>query len=231
MFQTSLFESSTVAKPQEEKFPLAGGGELIISRSWLNSEQTDRLFETLIETIPWEQPLITVYGKQNVIPRKQAWYGDEGAVMEYSGQRFRPLPWLPALASLRQKLEAELSQSFNSVLANLYRDGNDTVGWHADDEPELGHNPVIASLSLGETRTLCLKPKQRKKRKNGATESSSEKSFQGALQQKRIDLPLHSGDLLIMRGSVQHHWQHSVPREKSVNPRINLTFRKILDKK
>ena len=129
--------------------------------------------------------------------------------MVYSKRRFEPLPWHPLLMELKQRLELAVEASFNSALVNLYRDGNDSMGWHADNEPELGRAPVIASLNFGETRSFRLKAR--------------------ALQAKPIAINLGNGDLLVMRGELQRHWQHSIPKTRgSGSPRINITFRKII---
>ncbi len=226
MHQSSLFESNDKksASPKFEKHALYGG-ELEINRSWIDECASAKLFDVLYRSIPWEQPQIQVYGNTHSIPRKQAWYGNEGAVMVYSGTSFKPLPWIAPLLEVKRKLEADVEESFNSVLANLYRNGEDTVGWHADDELELGSTPLIASLSLGATRVFRLKPKPNKQ----ANKKAQVYDGQTELPAKPIELPLHSGDLLIMKGSLQKFWHHSVPREKGVSlPRINLTFRKII---
>ena len=136
-------------------------------------------------------------------PRLTAWYGDEGKTYVYSGIRNHPLPWTPLLLALKAKAEGFAESAFNSVLLNYYRDGGDSVGWHADNEPELGGRPVIASLSLGATRTFELR-----RRTTG----------------KVAKLPLTSGSILVMRGTTQHNWVHRVPKEPGSASRINLTF-------
>lgn len=141
------------------------------------------------------------------IPRLQAWYGDNYQAYTYSGLTMKALPWTPELGELRKRIEQHTGFLFNSCLANLYRDGNDTVGWHSDDEPELGVNPTIASLSLGESRDFQLKHK---------------------ITKEKLTIPLKTGGLLLMSGETQHYWQHCIPRTKRVkSPRINLTFRLI----
>lgn len=138
-----------------------------------------------------------------------AWYGDENAVYTYSGIRNEPLPWTDALLECRQKLGEVTDEIFNSVLLNQYVDGHHGMGWHSDDEPELGHNPLICSLSLGETRCFSMRHKFDK-------------------SQRGIKLPLSHGSLLIMEGQTQKNWQHSVPKtRRTVGCRINLTFRNI----
>lgn len=208
--QTDLF-STTTGRPQT--ISLGGFGDLSYRPAWLDTQQADRYFAQLAAEVVWEQPQVTVYGQRHRIPRLQAWYGDPGAVMTYSGTRFQPRAWHPALAQLRQCLQAECGGAFNSVLVNLYRDGDDGVGWHADDEPELGRRPLIASVSLGAERTFSLKPKG----KNGPNAGLA-----------GIQIPLKHGDLLVMGGETQHYWQHALAKTKRVrSPRINLTFRHI----
>ncbi|HSN23761.1 MAG TPA: alpha-ketoglutarate-dependent dioxygenase AlkB, partial [Methylomicrobium sp.] len=143
------------------------------------------------------------------VPRLMCWYGDDDAVYHYSGVKHEPLPWTAALSTVRIRIEAFIGGcTFNSVLANLYRDGRDSMGCHADDEKELGINPVIASLSLGDERMFRLHHKMRR---------------------SHLDITLGHGDLLIMAGALQHHWLHALPKTRKVkNPRINLTFRRII---
>lgn len=149
-----------------------------------------------------------MYGKQVLIPRLQAWYGDENARYQYSGLTLNTLPWISTLLSLKEDIEQMTGCQFNAVLANYYRNHNDTVGWHSDDEPELGISPVIASLSLGDTRNFKMKHKY---------------------LDEKLTIPLSSGSLLIMSGNTQAYWQHCLPRTKQVkSPRINLTFRKVI---
>ncbi len=206
MAQHSLFPL-----PNEQEIDLEGLGSLKYFQSWLRRTEADSYFDTLNEDIAWTQPEINVYGKTHVIPRLQAWYGDQDAEMAYSGLRFRPQPWLPILSQLRQRIELKTGARYNSVLLNLYRDGLDSVGWHADDECELGHNPIIASLSLGHSRIFSLKPKSRVL-PNGAM--------------KRRDITLNHGDLLVMGAKTQSYWHHALLKDNaSTGQRLNLTFR------
>ena len=148
-------------------------------------------------------------GWQVTQPRLTCWHGDPNARYTYSRRTFEPSPWTPALSTLRDRLNAEGPVTFNSVLGNLYRDGKDSMGCHADNEPELGADPVIASLSLGGTRRLSF--------------HHNEKSA------PRVSLDLEDGCLLWMTGSTQRFWRHSLPKTaRKVPPRINLTFRKII---
>jgi alkylated DNA repair dioxygenase AlkB len=166
------------------------------------------LFAELRSTIGWRQEQVLVFGRRHPVPRLVAWHGDPGAHYTYSGASHAPLPWTPALARIRARVQALVSHEFNAVLLNLYRDGRDGMGWHADDEPELGLDPVIASVSLGATRRFCLRNRRRRER--------------------RMDLSLANGSLLLMSGATQHHWVHAVPKTTlPVGERINLTFRHV----
>ena len=163
------------------------------------------LFEALRSTINWSQDDIKMFGKTYKIPRLQAWYGDKDLTYSYSGIQLNPLAWTPELSDIKSKIEAYSGYQFNSVLANLYRDGNDSNGWHADNEKELGVNPVIASVSLGEPRFFQLKHRKTK---------------------DKYKILLENGSLLIMSGEMQHHWLHQIPKTaKPINGRINITFR------
>lgn len=149
-----------------------------------------------------------MFGRPVAVPRLVSWHGDPGATYLYSGTPHDPLPWTPALAALRGRASAAAGIAFNSVLANLYRDGRDSMGWHADDEPELGPDPVIASLSLGAARRFRVRA-----RNGGETGEFS----------------LSDGSLLVMEPGVQAAWQHCIPRQAKVTgARINLTFRRIV---
>jgi alkylated DNA repair dioxygenase AlkB len=176
--------------------------------SLFNEEDSDRLLAKLTQTIGWRQDWITVYGRSLPQPRLTAWVGDPGKAYTYSGITMQPSGWTDILLDLKAAVDAIAGVTFNSVLLNLYRDGNDSMGWHSDDEPELGQNPVIGSLSLGGTRQFMLRHKHQK-----------------ALKAK---LPLTSGSFLLMQGTTQHYWQHQVPKTKrAIAPRLNLTFRVI----
>jgi alkylated DNA repair dioxygenase AlkB len=191
-----------------ERLPLPGG-ELMLYRAADLGEEPATLFHRLHDAVAWRQEPITLFGKRYLQPRLLAWYGDPEARYRYSGVVHEPLPWLPVLAALRDRVEALAGARFNSVLANLYRDHRDSMGLHADDEPELGKQPVIASLSLGEERVFRLRHRH-------------DKSIEP------LRLPLPSGSLLVMRGDTQRNWKHEVPkRARPCGPRINLTFRYI----
>jgi len=183
------------------------GAELWFAPDWLETGQADTLFAELRDSIEWETHRIRLFGREVDSPRLSSWIGDEGAAYTYSGTRFQPRPWPPALTGIR--LAHELDCRFNSVLANRYRDGHDYMGWHSDNESALGPHPVIASLSLGATRRFVLKHR-------GET-------------WRKLELPLAHGSLLVMRGDTQANYRHSLPRTaRPVGERINLTFRRIL---
>lgn len=171
----------------------------------LTKEQLESIRFT---NIFWKQDLISLYGKTMPLPRLTAWYGDRGKSYKYAGIKSEPNEWNKGLLYLKQEIERFADVKFNSVLLNWYRDGEDSLSWHADDEKELGINPVICSVNFGETRDFLLR-------------RNIDKS-------QKITIPLEHGTLLIMRGELQHHWQHSVPKRKRVNgSRFNLTFRRI----
>lgn len=184
-------------------------GELTFYDQFLNVEEAQNYFALLRKSLAWRQDSIKMYGKELLIPRLQAWYGDREVKYKYSGILLEPLAWTSALLELKESIEAVSNTKFNSVLVNLYRDGKDSMGWHSDDEPELGKNPVIASLSLGAVRRFSFRHRQRK-------------------DLVKIRMDLLDGSLLIMCGNTQHNWQHSLPKTtKKVGERINLTFRQI----
>ena len=178
-------------------------------RGWLEPPAADALMAGLLEQVPWEVHRIRLFGREVASPRLSCWIGDADAAYRYSGTRFQPRPWLPALAALRDRLASELAQPFNSVLANRYRSGADAMGWHSDDERELGPGPLIASVSLGATRRFLLR-------------------HRGDPAQ-RLALDLEQGSLLLMGGQTQQYWKHALPRTaRPVGERINLTFRQVL---
>lgn len=184
-------------------------GEVLFMKNFLKQNDALNYFKKLSSSINWKQEGIKYYGKIYPVPRKTAWYGYEGFDYSYSGINCNPEPWTNELLELKKEIEKFLpEEDFNSVLLNMYRDGNDKVSWHSDDEKELGINPTIASLSIGETRRFDLKHKD-----------------YPDLQYK---FELTPGSLIIMRGALQHNWLHQIPVQKKVTqPRINLTFRTI----
>lgn len=164
----------------------------------------------LIAEIPWRQERITLFGKTHLQPRLLCWMGDPGRTYAYSGKRHDPEPWHPLVADLRGHVEDAAGERFNSVLLNLYRDGNDSMGFHADDEPELGDRPVIASLSFGAERVMHFRHRHDR-----------------TMPAQRIPLP--DGSLLVMHGDCQANWKHAIPKtRKAIGPRVNLTFRRIM---
>ncbi|MEQ8228393.1 MAG: alpha-ketoglutarate-dependent dioxygenase AlkB [Rhodospirillales bacterium] len=170
-------------------------------------DDAPRLFQTVMDTIDWKQEELTLYGRRIPQPRLSAWYGD--AAYAYSGLMLAPRPWPDVLAGLRDRCAELAGAPFNSVLANLYRDGGDSMDWHSDDEASLGPAPVIASVSLGFPRRFQM----RRKDKRGET----------------ICTMLGDGDVLVMSGRCQADWLHRVPKtKKPVGPRINLTFRNVI---
>lgn len=176
---------------------------------FLGEDEAADLMRGLIEETPWEQHRIKLFGKEVDCPRLSAWYGDESAVYTYSGRTLEPLRWTMRLLKLRDNLEEQLGESYNSVLLNYYRDGQDSMGCHSDDEPELGTDPAIASISLGAVRDFVFK-------------SKAEPSIKHMIA-------LEHGSLLHMFGTCQVEWQHSLPKRKRVvGPRVNLTFRNIV---
>lgn len=190
-----------------ERQPVADA-EIGLDPQWLAGAEADRLLHGLRESVPWEQHRVRLFGREHASPRLSCWIGDAGAVYRYSGSRFEPRPWSPELLALRDRLARELGVAFNSVLANLYRDGRDGMGWHGDDEPELGPAPVIASVSLGAPRRFVLKHRRE--------------------PQRKWAIVLPPGSLLVMAGATQRNYRHALPRTaKPVGARINLTFRKI----
>ena len=199
--------------------PLAlAGADLAFDPHWLVADDAEALFARLRATIAWEVHRIRLFGRIVDSPRLSCWIGDPDAAYTYSGTRFQPHPWPRLLGPLRARLRDELCVDFNSVLANLYRDGRDCMGWHSDDEDALGPQPPIASLSLGASRRFVLKPR----RANGAATATVDLP-------QRLALELPPGSLLLMRGDTQCVYRHALPRTaRPVEPRINLTFRQIV---
>ncbi len=209
-------------------------GELIFAERFFNTKISDRSVEYFQENdtydwqhtdwqqlgaedlaqvtftyINWQRDDIKMYGKTITLPRLTAWYGDAGKSYTYSGITSQPQAWNAGLLYIKKQIEQVTGYAFNSVLLNWYRNGEDHMGWHADDEPELGLNPLIASVNFGETRDFVLRRIDNPRQK--------------------IIIPLQHGTLLVMGGALQHYWQHSVPKRKRVKgSRFNLTFRTII---
>jgi len=200
----------TPPSPVEEivNVPIADG-ELRYWPQAFGPDEAHELFAALRAGIEWRQEDIVLFGQPKRVPRLVAWHGDPGASYTYSGTRHEPRPWTAPLQTIRRRVEDLTGHRYNSVLLNLYRDGRDGMGWHADDEPELGRDPVIASVSLGATRRFRLRHRRR--------------------SIEPLTLPLTDGSLLLMGGALQHHWVHAVPKTATaVGERINLTFRRVL---
>ena len=190
-----------------EALPIADGN-IDLKQLFLPDPKASQLLGKLLAKIDWQQDKIRLFGKTHLLPRLHQWYGDEGTAYRWSGIQMHPRPWIRDLMALRYAVEQDTGARFNCVLINLYRDGRDSMGWHADDEAVLGPCPAIASISLGAERDLLL-------RRRGALRASHA-------------ISLRHGSLLLMRGETQRNWQHALPRRKKVlTPRINLTFRYI----
>jgi alkylated DNA repair dioxygenase AlkB len=188
---------------------LPHNGEVYLYTNLFEPTESKRWIEALLRDIQWQQSEIKMFGKTLKIPRLNAWYGDEGKMYSYSGISLSPLPWTPDLLEIKKKVEEISNVRFNGALVNLYRNGKDSMGWHRDNEKELGQNPVIASVSLGATRAFRFRNINNKKH--------------------LIKLPLTHGSLLLMSGESQHYWEHDIPKELKIQePRINITFRTIV---
>ena len=184
--------------------------EILYDPDFLPARIADRLQARLVEEITWEQHRVRVFGREHPCPRLSAWYGDPGASYRYSGQTLEPRSWTPALLDLRRRVEAALGERFDGVLLNFYRDGKDGMGWHSDDERELGESPTIASVSLGAERRFLLKHRSRR-------------------DAEVREWALGHGSLIVMAGPTQRHWKHSVPKtRRAVAERLNLSFRTIV---
>lgn len=184
--------------------------EAKVWQDWLTPGEQAKLLRAC-ETLAWEQSTLTIAGRQLPIPRLNCWYGDPGCHYAYSGIKLPLNSWIPELEWAKSLVEAATGAAFNSLLANLYRDGNDSVDWHADDEPELGRDPLIAMISLGDVREFSLKHRTQKNLPS-------------------LKLALAPGSLLVMGRNVQKRWLHRVPKtKKPVSCRISLTFRQVIN--
>lgn len=200
MSQLSLFEADEYYEFPEEL--------LEYTRDFLTEKIASELFDQLIATTPWKQNTQKMYDKMVVTPRLTAWFGDSSKMYHLGNNDFQVNEWSPELIDLKEKIERFSGNEFNSVLLNLYRDGNDSVAWHRDKESELGNRPVIASLSLGQVRNFDFRKVND--------------------HQKKYSIALEHGSLLIMKGDLQVNWEHRVAKSvKNMKPRINLTFRLI----
>jgi len=205
MDQPSLFDNEPDT-PTRQTFAL-GDSEIQYVANAFTAREADRLFQSLLDVIPWRTATLTIAGQKRPLPRLQCWMADQGRSYSYSGLKLSPHPWNPDVLRIKARLEQLCEHSFNSVLLNYYRDGSDSVSWHADDETELGPNPIVASVSLGAQRTLEFKPK-----------------FKITTPKKQI--VLGSGSILIMGKTIQNNWLHQLPKiSGNIEPRISLTFR------
>ena len=202
-------------EPSQAGLPAADGraapelpADFEVQPRFLDPAESEAIFRDLRRTVDWQQNHLSVFGRRVALPRLTAWYGDPGSCYAYSGIVNDPLPWTETLQRLRILLQDRTGAKYNSVLLNLYRDARDGVGWHSDDEPELGSSPTIASLSFGEARRLRFRHKRTR---------------------ESINLELSDGSLLVMRGRSQRDWDHCVPKStKNLRERINATFRQVL---
>jgi alkylated DNA repair dioxygenase AlkB len=184
-------------------------GEASYWCSFFTQAEADSFLLQLVETIAWKQEPIKIFGKEVLQPRLTAWYGDEGKSYSYSGITMRPVIWTDVLLQIKQRVETIAGTSFNSALLNYYRNGQDSMGWHRDNEKELGINPVIASVSFGAARNFQLRLYGDKSRAKTIT--------------------LTHGSLLLMRGETQHYWEHRVPKTTAaLGARVNITFRVVV---
>jgi alkylated DNA repair dioxygenase AlkB len=198
-----MFDESAVCRRWE-----VPDAELTLWPAAFDAATADRCYAELHAGIDWRDEELLIFGRRRAVPRRVAWHGDPDARYTYSGTTHEPQPWTPALEAIRTQVNRLAGHAFNAVLLNLYRDGRDGMGWHADDEPELGVDPVIASVSLGAERRFRLKHRR--------------------LPDARLDILLPHGSLLVMAGATQRHWVHALPKtEAPVDPRINLTFRRV----
>ncbi len=197
-------QGKTIVMPDGKPMPDA---EIIIYRNFFEKSESNIFYEKLRNSLNWRQDKMKMFGKEFDLPRLTAWYGDEGKAYKYSGINMIPEPWTSSLLTIKHRIEKVAEVEFNSVLINLYRSGKDYVSWHSDDERELGKNPVIGSVSFGETRRFQLRHKFRK-------------------DLGKVEVLLTNGSFLIMKGSTQHFWHHQIAKtSKQLKERINLTFR------
>jgi alkylated DNA repair dioxygenase AlkB len=204
LFSNTEFDNSSDPKIIHYDLPDA---DMILFENIFSNKESQNLHQNLIDHIQWRQDKIKIFGKLIDQPRLTAFYGDTDKGYSYSGIVMKPIDWNEDLLFIKNRVEEIAKINFTSVLLNYYRDGKDSMGWHSDDEKELGQNPVIGSVSFGESRVFQMRHKIRK---------------------ERVDIPLTNGSILLMRGATQHFWQHQIPKSsKQLQSRINLTFRNI----
>ena len=197
---------------ENDDFPkniLPKDGEVLFYPNFFSNEESNYFFESLLNKVSWRQEAIFLFGKEIMQPRLTAWYGDYGKSYSYSGITMQPDIWIHPLIIIKERIEKIAGIQFTSALLNQYRDQNDSVGWHRDNETELGKNPVIGSVSFGATRKFV---------------------FQHCLEKDlKASVELCNGSFLLMRGQTQHFWRHSIPKLRAqVEARINITFRVII---
>jgi alkylated DNA repair dioxygenase AlkB len=210
MSQIDIFGNSSDNKRAQvcSGLNIIENGEFVFYRNFFNTTESNTFFRSLRSNIVWNQESMNMYGRKVLFPRLTAWYGENEKPYTFSGITLHPRNWTSDIIEIKNKIEPITNTKFNSVLLNLYRDGNDSISWHTDAEKELGLNPIIASVNFGDTRSFQLRHINSK---------------------QRINLELSHGSLLIMQGQMQHFWQHQVPKTKiKVGERINLTFRTII---
>ena len=191
----------------KEGLTVIENGEYVFYPNFFTKSEIDAFLKNLHNNIVWKQESMNMYGKKIDFPRLTAWYGNNDKPYSFSGITLQPHPWTSEILTIKNKIEPIPKTEFNSVLLNLYRDGNDSISWHTDEEKELGINPTIASVNFGATRKFQLRHIKTK---------------------EKLEIELTHGSLLIMQGELQHFWQHQVPKtSKVVGERINLTFRVI----
>ena len=174
-----------------------------------NERESNRYLTSLIDKVPWQQDSLRIGGKEVLIPRLQCWMGDPGSEYSYSGIRLQPKPWSKDVLNIKTRIECLTEHKFNSVLLNYYRNGQDSVSWHADDEKELGDKPTIGSISFGAVRKFQFRAKSTN-------------------DVRKFNIELRNGSLLLMGDTLQNNWLHQLPKAPGlVRPRINLTFRRI----
>lgn len=207
LFSNADFENSSEPKIIKYDFPDA---DMVLFENYFSNEESEKFYHNLIDHIQWRQDKIKIFGRLIDQPRLTAFYGDTDKEYSYSGIVMKPIEWNEDLLFIKNRVEGIAKINFTSVLLNYYRDGKDSMGWHSDDEKELGQNPVIGSVSFGESRVFQMRHKFRK-------------------EIKKVDIPLTNGSFLLMKGTTQHFWQHQIPKTKrELRSRINLTFRVIV---
>lgn len=208
--QLDMFQSEPTGQSGNtgnEGLNILQNGQYVYCSDFFSNSESDSLFHSLMERIAWKQETMTMYGKTVKFPRLTAWYGDNDKSYSFSGITLHPNRWTEDILLIKDRIEPVAKTRFNSVLLNLYRDGNDSISWHTDAEKELGKNPIIASVNFGAARKFQLRHISTK---------------------EKIEIELAHGSLLVMQGELQHYWQHQIPKtSKAVGERINLTFRVI----